>query len=332
MSWLKVMAWDLGSNLDEEAERAIVTAQLGSSRAAALFPAYPLDGHEPIVSRGTVVGKAFDPTARRSSARPLGGGLGVGQLRDAADVLARVTKINQTVSTAAGWRAAPGAGEGVELLGRGGGQNRERPGDPVQRSPPGHLHPVGLRPGRAALPDGDRHLPVRRLRLQPGVGAGRGDRQERHDRLGAHHQLPRHAGSLHRAGAGRHRTGRRQLRGAAGDHRGDPGAGRGPAADHSHPVLPARSAAVRRGPVAAADGWAARRGRRADLRGRPGLDGPHPRPDHGRRAQPRPSAGLRAVPRGGRPAERAVAEPDVRRHPGQHRLSVGRHDARAGQG
>ncbi|HSU36166.1 MAG TPA: penicillin acylase family protein, partial [Propionibacteriaceae bacterium] len=71
VSWLKVMAWDLGSNLDAEAERAIVTAQLGSSRAAALFPAYPLDGHEPIVGRGTVVGKEFDPKAHRTSARPL---------------------------------------------------------------------------------------------------------------------------------------------------------------------------------------------------------------------------------------------------------------------
>ena len=72
VSWLKVMAWDLGSNLDDEAERAIVTAQLGSSRAAALFPGYPLDGYEPIVSRGTVVGKAFDPT-RPPELRPPAG-------------------------------------------------------------------------------------------------------------------------------------------------------------------------------------------------------------------------------------------------------------------
>ena len=105
VSWLKVMAWDLGSNLDAEAERAIVTAQLGSSRAAALFPAYPLDGHEPIVSRGTVVGKSFDPKARRTSARPLAGGAGSGELREATDVLARVTKINEMVSTLLGGRS-----------------------------------------------------------------------------------------------------------------------------------------------------------------------------------------------------------------------------------
>ena len=61
LAWLKVMAWDLGSNLNAGAERAIVTAHLGAARAADLSPAYPLDGHEPIVSRGTVVGRAFDP-------------------------------------------------------------------------------------------------------------------------------------------------------------------------------------------------------------------------------------------------------------------------------
>jgi penicillin amidase len=108
VSWLKVMAWDLGSNLHAEAERAIVTAQLGSSRAASLFPAYPLDGHEPIVNRGAVVGNTFDPRARRTSARPLADGAGSGELREAADVLARLTKINETVSTLLGGRAQAG--------------------------------------------------------------------------------------------------------------------------------------------------------------------------------------------------------------------------------
>ena len=52
VSWLKVMAWDLGSNLDEESERAMVTGKLGAGRAASLFPRYPLDDFAPIVSRG----------------------------------------------------------------------------------------------------------------------------------------------------------------------------------------------------------------------------------------------------------------------------------------
>ena len=67
VSWLKVMAWDLGSNLNQEAERALVTAAFGAGRAANLYPAYPLEGYDPIVSRGTVVDKRFEPTARRAS-------------------------------------------------------------------------------------------------------------------------------------------------------------------------------------------------------------------------------------------------------------------------
>ncbi len=71
VSWLKVMAWDLASNLDQEAERALVTAQFGAGRAANLYPDYPLEGYDPIVGRGTVVDRRFDPTSRRRSNRPL---------------------------------------------------------------------------------------------------------------------------------------------------------------------------------------------------------------------------------------------------------------------
>jgi penicillin amidase len=99
VSWLKVMAWDLGSNLDEEAERAIITGKLGPGRAASLFPRYPLDkDFAPILRRGDVVGKAFDPSASRGSARPLPAGLSVDQLRQATSVLENVAKVNKSVS------------------------------------------------------------------------------------------------------------------------------------------------------------------------------------------------------------------------------------------
>jgi penicillin G amidase len=71
VAWLKVMAWDLGANLNQEIERAIVTATVGEGRAANLFPIYPREGYDPILRRGMVVDKAFDPSARRASARPL---------------------------------------------------------------------------------------------------------------------------------------------------------------------------------------------------------------------------------------------------------------------
>ena len=98
VAWLKVMAWDLSSNLTQEADRAIITGKVGTSRAESLFPRYPLeDDFAPIVRRGDVVGKAFDPTASRSSARPLAGGLSNDQLRQARNVLESVAKINDVV-------------------------------------------------------------------------------------------------------------------------------------------------------------------------------------------------------------------------------------------
>ena len=98
VSWLKVMAWNLGENLDEEAERAIITGKLGAGRAASLFPRYPLDDNfVPILRRGDVVGKAFDPAASRGSGRPLPAGLSVDQLRKATGALESVAKINRSI-------------------------------------------------------------------------------------------------------------------------------------------------------------------------------------------------------------------------------------------
>ncbi|GAA3640718.1 penicillin acylase family protein [Microlunatus ginsengisoli] len=70
LAWLKAMAWDLGSNLSQETELAIMSAKVGPSRAAELFPPYPLDGFDPIVTRGTVVGGRFEPSASAARARP----------------------------------------------------------------------------------------------------------------------------------------------------------------------------------------------------------------------------------------------------------------------
>jgi penicillin amidase len=41
--WAKVMAWNLGSNLDLEIGRAIISNEVGADRVDDLFPAYPAD-------------------------------------------------------------------------------------------------------------------------------------------------------------------------------------------------------------------------------------------------------------------------------------------------
>jgi penicillin G amidase len=98
VAWLKVMAWDLASNHAQEAEHAIITGKLGAGRAANLFPRYPLeDDFAPIVRRGDVVGKTFDPTASRSSARPLPGGVSDDQLRKASSALQSAAKISRAI-------------------------------------------------------------------------------------------------------------------------------------------------------------------------------------------------------------------------------------------
>ena len=66
VAWLKVMAWDLSSNLAQEADRAIITGKIGAGRAENLFPTYPLeDGFAPGLGGETL-------WVRPSTPRPAG--------------------------------------------------------------------------------------------------------------------------------------------------------------------------------------------------------------------------------------------------------------------
>jgi penicillin G amidase len=98
VAWLKVMAWDLGSNFTQETDRAIISSKVGAGRAANLYPRYPLGtDFAPIVRRGDIVGQAFDPTASRSSARPLPSGLSDDQVRQATSALQSTAKIDKAI-------------------------------------------------------------------------------------------------------------------------------------------------------------------------------------------------------------------------------------------
>ncbi|PDP85432.1 penicillin acylase family protein [Glycomyces fuscus] len=53
LAWLKAMAWDLGGNLTEETERALLLdAGLTREQIAELYPAYPHEEHLPITDTG----------------------------------------------------------------------------------------------------------------------------------------------------------------------------------------------------------------------------------------------------------------------------------------
>jgi penicillin G amidase len=71
VAWLKAMAWDLRSNLEQELERGrLHGVDLGPGRDwQALFPAYPYDRHETILPRGTADDGSFDPDEELAATR-----------------------------------------------------------------------------------------------------------------------------------------------------------------------------------------------------------------------------------------------------------------------
>ena len=108
VSWLKVLAWQLGSNLNLETARAQATAQVGAAEAAALFPEHPLEGYDPILGRGAVVGKAFEPGARPGSARPGVPGLSRAELSAAGGSLAGAADLARALPDVVGTDGAGG--------------------------------------------------------------------------------------------------------------------------------------------------------------------------------------------------------------------------------
>ncbi|HZX07326.1 penicillin acylase family protein [Kribbella sp.] len=54
LSWLKAMAWDLGGNLDEEITRTKLLAAFPARNIESLYPQYPYDRNQPIMSAGSV--------------------------------------------------------------------------------------------------------------------------------------------------------------------------------------------------------------------------------------------------------------------------------------
>lgn len=72
VAWLKAMAWDLRGNMEDEITRAVLSSRYSESDIAELFPSYPYDRHQPIVTQGAVVdgvyeGDATGPGTRKPS-------------------------------------------------------------------------------------------------------------------------------------------------------------------------------------------------------------------------------------------------------------------------
>jgi penicillin amidase len=131
VSWLKAMAWDLRSNMEDEVARGIMAATLTRRQVAELFPPYPYRRHRPIVERGTVVGGVFrqDATATRSAAPTR-----EAAPPEAARALERVDQVVRRMPRLVGSRDTEGVGSNAWVV----DGDRSTTGKPVLANDP-HL-------------------------------------------------------------------------------------------------------------------------------------------------------------------------------------------------
>ena len=63
LAWLKAMAWTLGSNIDDEIERSLLSTQLTRQEIESLWPTYPYAANKPIVNQGALVDGVYEQDA-----------------------------------------------------------------------------------------------------------------------------------------------------------------------------------------------------------------------------------------------------------------------------
>lgn len=87
LAWMKAMAWNLGSNIDDEVARSLESVSLSRRQIGELYPAYPYQQNSPIVNQGGLVDGVFEQNARgndtRLPSRPPYPGYRVGKARSA---------------------------------------------------------------------------------------------------------------------------------------------------------------------------------------------------------------------------------------------------------
>ncbi|MPZ61258.1 MAG: penicillin acylase family protein [Propionibacteriales bacterium] len=69
LAWLKAMAWDLRSDMEDEIDRVLATQTLEPEQVARLYPDYPFGRHPPIVTSGAVVDGVFEQEATQNTTR-----------------------------------------------------------------------------------------------------------------------------------------------------------------------------------------------------------------------------------------------------------------------
>lgn len=131
VAWLKALAWDLRSNMDDEVYRAVMSGSAGVDETEKLFPPYPFAAHRPIVTGGTVVDGAFDQRAVAAS-----GVKGAAASTAVRDALLSVTEVSATLDP---WLGPTGPGIGSNSWVVAGGKTVT--GKPLLANDP-HLAPM----------------------------------------------------------------------------------------------------------------------------------------------------------------------------------------------
>ncbi|MFD3924351.1 penicillin acylase family protein [Streptomyces sp. NPDC058595] len=80
VAWLKAMAWDLRSNMQDEIDRSLLTSRMDEKQIEELYPSYPYSRNQPIVTEGAVdpLTEQYDPKAEPGDATGDGTGAGTG--------------------------------------------------------------------------------------------------------------------------------------------------------------------------------------------------------------------------------------------------------------
>ena len=199
VAWLKAMAWDLRSNMEDEIGRALAASKLPRDQVEQLWPGYPFDTHQPIVTQGSVTARGFDqakepgrPTARRHEARARTRERAQARTRFSAgtstDALTRASEAMRAVPSLMGDRGRQR--HRLELVG--GGRQTHQSGKPLLSNDP-HLSAgmpsVWYQTGLHCRTE--RQVPVRCHRLHLLRCARRDHRPQRQDLLGLHQPRPR---------------------------------------------------------------------------------------------------------------------------------------------
>lgn len=103
VAWLKAMAWDLRSNLEDEIDRALLSTKLKPEQVAELHPGYPYTGHPTITDLGGGNPRAVTPDAAAAGGGGSDGGSAAADTATAlADPASYVAGLEQIASSVDG--------------------------------------------------------------------------------------------------------------------------------------------------------------------------------------------------------------------------------------